>query len=91
MEWQPIETAPKDGTDVWLYSTVGDRSKDGPTVGSWTRVVDYASEYHATTGEYLGQSVKNAWEGWMSHDGGFTDEHPPTHWQPLIIPPPPKG
>jgi hypothetical protein len=90
MDWQPISTAPKDGTDIWLYSNVGERSSVGPTIGAWTVVKDTASEYHSTTGEYLGQSLQEAWEGWSSYDGGFTEEHPPTHWQPVIVPAPPK-
>jgi len=39
MSWQPIETAPKDGTRVWLYCP-----EDEPTqvVGEWIEGDGYA-------------------------------------------------
>lgn len=78
-EWQPIETAPKDGTHILL-------SGDGRvTEGKWLN--DYypkEAEFHST-GAYLGQFETGECieGGWMSFDGGFTDEHPATHWKPL--------
>ena len=80
-EWQPIETAPKDGTHVMLSR--GDRV----TLGNWESVISTSPEYHAN-GTYLGQFEDgNSWEGWMSWDGGFCEETPPTHWMPLPEPP----
>jgi hypothetical protein len=82
--WRPIDTAPMNGTRVMLYG-------DGRvTMGSWiTEREVMASTYHHTTGAYLGcfpnGDIEPAY--WESHDGGFTEEHPPTHWMPLPQPP----
>jgi hypothetical protein len=82
--WQPIETAPRDGTTVLLAAP------GRVTAGEWhAEQWPTASEHHSTTGEYLGQyetgeCIPAAWYSW---DGGFTDEDPPTHWQPMPAPP----
>lgn len=44
--WQPIETAPKDGTRVWLANT----QMDEPVIGQWD---DYQSDF--------GGSVSKQW------------------------------
>lgn len=80
-EWQPIETAPRDGTEVILGS-LAQTYKGAPvpprvTIGYWTQ--DDEPEY-----EYCDPY-------WMSWDGGFTKENPPTHWMPLPPPPEPPG
>jgi hypothetical protein len=85
MTWQPISTAPKDGTIVDLYC-VGER---------WTDC--YWGFPHHCCGEYEGHCDSD-WhgleEGWVHsatnevltsiHEGDHLD---PTHWMPL--PPPP--
>ena len=88
--WQPIETAPKDGTTVILYAPFGDGNPGSTyrlTPGYWD-----APEY----GKYLGDcggecrcpEYADAPEpSWMSWDGGFFPDKPPTHWQPLPAPP----
>ena len=79
-EWQLIETAPKDGTEIILAK--GERVTEGLWVGDrWPT----ASEYHGTTGEYLGQyETGECIEAhWMSFDGGFSEEDQPSHWMPL--------
>lgn len=80
--WQPIATAPKDGTHVLL-------SYSGRiTYGYWLvlevgKLVGYCGgvcrcpEYDEAPDPY-----------WYSDDGGFTEEHPPTHWMPLPEPAP---
>lgn len=77
--WQPIETAPKDGTDVLLYSTHQFGTKT-PTVCSW-----WSAERCA---ENDGGGEPDDYEaGWYSveeTDDGFCW---PTHWmQPLALP-----
>lgn len=78
--WMPIETAPRDGTAVLLAAP------GRVTVGEWhPEQWPTASEYHGSTGEYLGQyetgeCIPAAWYSW---DGGFTEDDPPTGWMPL--------
>lgn len=75
--WRPIETAPMDGTVVMLYG-------DGRvTCGSWIAEQDITVSDHV--GCYPSGETTPAY--WQSHDGGFTEEHPPTHWMPLPQPP----
>lgn len=74
MKWQPIETAPKDGTTVLLYR---------PTALRWC-VVDKGrwetQKYHSKPSPYWSSDQKlptvaeqRSWE--------------PTHWMPLPEPP----
>ena len=83
--WRSIESAPKDGTVLVLCR--GERV----TPGNWHEWSETASEYHSTTGEYLGQSEQDGGANWNSWDGGFTDEEPPTYWMPLPASPIPES
>lgn len=82
-EWQPIETAPKDGTaiDVWAG---GKRCPD----------VYWSHSVNADTGEPI-SSPYDCWayKGQYVGIGGVYPKglgiHEPTHWMPL--PEPPKG
>ena len=79
--WQPIETAPKDGTEILLHGA------GRTTYGQWAAPSKTPHLHYQD-----GFAPEEVWEEfdpyWASWDGGFTDEHPPTHWRPL--PPPPK-
>lgn len=80
MKWQPIETAPRDGTTVLLAAP------GRVTAGEWhLEQWPTECEYHSSTGEYLGQHETGECidAGWCSWDGGFTDVAQPTHWMPL--------
>ena len=67
-QWRPIETAPKDGTEIIL-------SREARvTSGLW---FDMGGDDEGAEG----------WSGWVSQDGGFSEEHPPTNWMPLPEPP----
>lgn len=81
-QWHPIETAPKDETEIIL------RKGDRVTAGAWIEWSKHHSEHHSTTGEYLGQVEYDSGASWGSWDGGFCEDDEPTHWQPL--PPPPQ-
>ena len=84
IEWQPIETAPKDGTHVLL---------------SYSGRVTYGYWLHLEVGKLVGdcggvcrcpeydEPDEPPAPFWYSEDGGFTEEHPPTHWMPPPEPP----
>ena len=76
-QWQPIETAPKDGTNIIL--TDGKRV----TVGNWHREKPYIHEYRDVAGNYAGQDESDGFDGWVDWSGGIT----PAHWMPLPAPP----
>ena len=90
--WRPIETAPKDGTDIIL--AVPSQQFDGKptdprsTVGHWAQdeerkiyLGDCGGECRCPEYDYDEDAT------WISWDGGFTKENPPTHWRPLPEPP----
>jgi hypothetical protein len=89
--WRLIESAPKDGTVVLLFCPRGDGSEGSTyrlTCGHWDEEPGGTTEYRDADGRYIGQDDRDAWAGWISFDGGFSEETMlPTHWKPL--PPPP--
>lgn len=48
MEWQPIETAPKDGTPIWLYTASG-QCEGYWNYGEWVQDAIYCT-YDGTGG-----------------------------------------
>lgn len=76
-QWQPIETAPKDGTDVLLFAP------GRLTCGHWTTEAERRSFTGFCGGECRCPEYEYIEPYWLSWDGGFTTEHPPTHWQPM--------
>ena len=78
MGWQPIETAPKDGTWVLLTGGTVDGSWDGDTAPM------------VVVGQYLPPWGSEAIWHFAWYDNGYYGEYSnPTHWMPL--PEPPKG
>lgn len=96
-EWLTIDSAPKDGTEIILSGPYPTNKEGIPTnrvtAGFWCVseapiIGDCGGECRCP--EY-GEPEEPRWAsmhggsagGWMSTDGGFTEEWPPTHWQPL--------
>ena len=78
MEWQPIETAPRDGTDIIIAEIRFKNSKADYgeiDIGSWEEDRNGADEFG------------DSYFCWMSNYGRVEE---PTHWMPLP-PPPGKG
>jgi hypothetical protein len=73
MEWQPIETAPRDGM-VLLFR---------PSAYEWGKVAPgrHNDDRHAIR-------PRPYWEMWLKIGGVWESrEWPPTHWMPLPQPP----
>jgi len=71
-EWQPIETAPKDGSSI-LFSAAG-----------WKRA--WAGYYLSLKTAQFAGDVERFGEGWK-RDNYCDVQCNPTHWQPLPAPP----
>lgn len=75
-EWQPIETAPKDGTPILLYwPHYPDEEKGVVWLGAWKVNDRLAKGYFSDSCE---------WDDFEMAEPRYA----PSHWQPL--PPPPK-
>ncbi len=75
-KWQPIESAPKDGTWVLVSGGVANHEGDNPPCV----VAQYTNYLNGGTTDWHWQF---AW-----YDGGYYGEYDdPTHWQPLPEPP----
>lgn len=78
MEWQPIETAPKDGTEIiGLFHRRYDDTSPPTEYGPWTVAFD-------------GKKWRSSWDGCevieYMDDFGTQYKGPdidPTHWQPM--------
>jgi len=77
-EWQPIETAPKDGEWFLAY---GDRIDDdgAPKIGA-ARWMPRTREYWQQTDQKTQKLVVEDESGW---DYDLADIAYPTHWMPL--------
>lgn len=88
-QWRTIDTAPKDGTQILLGATSqtyrGQHVPARSTQGYWDAQKPLPGDYASDSGEFIGEPGGVPF--WMSEDGGFTEENPPTHWQPMPAPP----
>jgi hypothetical protein len=86
MKWQPIETAPRDGTDVLVYKDVA----TVPVVHiAWYRSEE---EWRDHGGCLFGDTLEE-YVGWWSYTRNSVTQEKlegyaePTHWMPLPEPP----
>lgn len=85
MEWQPIDTAPKDGRELLAW-----REDAGVMLIRWTSPIEFM-----TTDELEAQSSDD--NDWMDKEDWFCSDficgvrlegsEVPTHWMPLPAPP----
>ena len=84
MKWQPIETAPKDGTDILLFGRCAWREYadeyDEPEC-----VVGYYDKYSVNEYCERGAEFGSAWRSTTKNP--YEDVVQPTHWMPLPKPP----
>lgn len=82
MTWQPIETAPRDGTDILVYYEFA--TVPIAHIARW----DDGEMWDST-----GFSSQEEAAGWWSNIESFVSQHKlsgyntPTHWMPLPEPP----
>ena len=77
--WRPIETAPRDGTQMLL--TNGEVVEQG----WWEHQEPYIREQRDTDGNYIDQQEHDGFDGWFDVSGGMLPEA--THWMPKPAPP----
>ena len=70
-KWQPIETAPRDGTRILVF--------DGKEINT----VDYSEPYYIGINKHI--EIEESWV--QISDSGRATEFFPTHWMPLPEPP----
>lgn len=84
--WQPIETAPMDGTDVLVLFNIA---------SVWVaHIAFYRGEAEwQESGQYCWDAPLEDWLGWWSYTRGSVSQEKldeyrtPTHWMPLPDPP----
>lgn len=79
--WQPIETAPKDGSIFlcWVNAERHSESDDGSTYSADASEIDFC--------QWRADSTAPAGGYHMNMMGGIGDYQEVTHWQPLPAPP----
>ena len=79
MEWQPIESAPKDGS--YIIAGLFGRSRElaWVTHSYWSTAADRAEDDGLTRAQ--ADDFETGWQ--VEHDGVCA----PTHWMPLPTPP----
>ena len=73
--WKPIETAPKDRTEILVYA--GDRVSE--INGATFRTIGSHKIQIARWSGWGG----GVWEPYSGHSGGLHPNDEPTHWMPL--------
>lgn len=73
-EWQPIETAPRDGTEILTLTRW--------PAGDYARVLCWDDGIDLETGGVA--------TGWLDPDSGYIGSFDPSYWMPLPKPPEPS-
>ena len=85
--WMPIECAPKDGTTILLGAPAqtfqGNATEPRSTIGHWATKEECREVIGDCGGECRCPEYRYHEPYWLSWDGGFTEQNPPTHWMPL--------
>ena len=85
MEWQPIETAPKDGTAVlFFHRNLSWKTSDG-SASKMSPLRDYVER--CSVGFYEDGAFFQQGTGHEIFEPWKEPEHLPTHWMPLPEPP----
>jgi len=81
-DWQPIETAPKDGSWVLITSYNTANWSDGVDRSYWQ-----TQTAHFINGHWVTESYPDSHYGYMEVEYLTTYADGPTHWMPLPAPP----
>lgn len=82
MEWQPIETAPKDGTDI-LLGFANDNRPAVVAVGVGNNPDTVALVGRAKVARWYAMPFRGWYESWDEYDSLNAVKGCPTHWMPL--------
>jgi len=89
MNWQPIETAPKDGRKIFIYR----HGWEEAPIAIWGEHPDNPVVSHDHKEVYMSGWISDSWamhgleEGFIGWDEDIEDRNMPTHWMPLPEPP----
>lgn len=83
-EWQPIETAPRDGSFIMLFVPRGQLETGPVTIGGYWKAEDRQENGRFKKGEWTLADFC----GWLGADADYGASFcHPTHWMPLPAPP----
>jgi hypothetical protein len=81
MEWQPISTAPRDGTSILVHDNIARGLPNGVADKCWAANTDVAAWWADEDGG------RGDWICYMSAVLDPSLHFEPTHWMPLPAPP----